>query len=44
MGQFESGKRNGKGAYTWPNKSTYSGNFGNGKIHGQGMLKWHNGN
>lgn len=31
------------GTYTWPNGSTYVGEFENNEMHGQGSLKWSSG-
>lgn len=36
LGNFENGKRNGEGMFTYVNKDIYSGEWKNGKKHGNG--------
>lgn len=36
FGNFENGKRNGEGMFTYVNKDIYSGYWKNGKKHGKG--------
>ena len=34
---------NGSGTYTWPDGSTYVGQFRNSRLHGQGTYSWPDG-
>ena len=42
-GEFEEGKINGIGIYTFKNGDIYEGQFKNGKMNGKGVFKWKSG-
>ena len=37
------GKKHGKGSYTWPDNSIYTGDFVNDHFEGKGVQKWADG-
>ena len=39
VGQWEKGKQNGKGKFTFPNADVYDGHWENGKMHGTGTYE-----
>jgi hypothetical protein len=40
IGKFKNGKKNGKGVYTWPDGSIYTGEFLDDNLHGTGKMVW----
>jgi len=42
-GEFDEGKINGIGIYTFKNGDIYQGQFKNGKMNGKGVFKWKSG-
>ena len=42
-GEYQNGKRNGYGIYTWPTGKKYMGQFKNNNFHGEGELVYSDG-
>ena len=43
VGEFQNGKRHGKGIYTWPSGERYEGEYKNNQRHGKGIWTYPNG-